>query len=81
MSVVFRLNKISLVRKWQSDLSHLDQALTGDVLTDKAMGYAADLLIRGDKDITLGYRPQGKLKSHAENQRKYLHRHVVLSKR
>lgn len=65
MSVVFSLNKISLVRKWQSDLSHLDQGPVADVLTDKAMGYTVVVLIRGDKDITLGYRPQGKLKSHA----------------
>lgn len=53
MSVVFRLNKISLVCKWQSDLSHLDQGPTGDVLTDKARGYTVVVLIRGDKDITL----------------------------
>lgn len=30
LSVVFRLNTISLVRKWQSDLSHLDQGPMGD---------------------------------------------------
>lgn len=63
MSVVFRLNKISLVPKWQPGLSHLDQGPTGDVLPDKAMGYAVTALIRGDKDITLGYRLQGKLKA------------------
>lgn len=73
MPVVFWLNKISLVCKWQSDLSHLDQGPTGDVLTDKAMGYAVTVLNRGDKDITLSYRPQEKLKSHAGNQGKYLH--------
>lgn len=81
MSIVFRLNKISLVRKWQSDLSHLDQGPKGDVLPDKVMSYAVVVLIRGDKDITLGYRTQGKLKSHAGNQGKYLHQYVVLSKR
>lgn len=79
MSVVFRLNKISLECTWQSDLSHLDQGPTGDMLTYRAMSYAV-VLIRGDKDITLGYRPQGKLKSRAGNQGKHLHQHIVLSK-
>lgn len=59
LSVVFMLTKISLVCTWQSDLSHLDQGPTGDILTHRAMSYTA-VLIRGDKDITLGYRPQGK---------------------
>lgn len=81
MSVVFRLNEISLVPTWQSGLSHLDQGPTGDVVTDKAMGYAVTALIRGDKDITLGYRLQGKLKSRDGKEGKYLHWHIVLSKR
>lgn len=59
MSVVFMLTKISLVCTWQSDLSHLDQGPTGDMLTHRAMSCAV-ALIRGDNDITLGYRPQGK---------------------
>lgn len=81
MSVVFRLNKISLVHKWQADLSHWDQGPTGDMLTDKAIGYAVVVLIRADKDITLSYRPQSKLKSRARNQGKHLHQDIVLSKR
>lgn len=61
VSVVFMLTKISLVCTWQSDLSHQDQGPTGDMLTHRAMSCTA-VLIRGDKDITLCYRPQGKIK-------------------
>lgn len=79
MSVVLRLNKISLVCTWQSDLSHWDQGPRGDMLIHRAMSYTA-VLIRGDKDITLGYRAQGKLRSSAGNQGKHLPQHIVLSK-
>lgn len=59
MSAVFMLTKISLVCTRQSELSHLDQGPTGDILTLRAMSYTV-VLIRGDKDITLAYRPQGR---------------------